>query len=258
MFTLFKAKPVVEPEVSQWLIEQYYQLFQAYGHQVFLTQSQLVLPTNEFFPASASSLSEIAQLSFIQVKQHAMLHHWPIDLRLGVGVQPTLPRLEFKHAFYGEKCQVISDYSEKNRIVLSGHEGAFSNPQTAISHLIMQLSQLMLQYSQEQPQQSVELPRIEVLASFLGFGVMLANTTYQFRGGCGSCYKPGANRQHGLSENEMIYALAMFCTLKKIPTAHACRHLKGYLRSVYKQSVKQLRRNSDFATLAKSINTTLP
>jgi len=213
-----------------------------------------VLPNNACFPSRVDSLSALAQSSFTQVKEHAKLAHWPIDLNLSNPLNaPSLPQLTFNQAYYGDACQVTSDFSQHNRIVLSGNVADFSNPQTAISHLIMQLSTVVLTYSEQDITVQQDLIRIELMASFLGFGVMLANTTYQFRGGCGSCYKPGANRQHGLSEEEMIYALALFCLLKEVPNKQVLPYLKGYLRGVFKQSLKQLKASEDFAALAKRI-----
>ena len=82
----------------------------------------------------------------------------------------------------------------------------------------------------------------EIVAIFMGFGVMMANSAYTFRGGCGSCYNAQANRQATLSEENVIFALALFCRLKGIKTADATRHLKGYLRTNFKQALKQIER----------------
>lgn len=255
MLSFFNSKPIIAPDVSEEILIAYSQMFERFGREVFLQQTELILPNDKFFPASAGSLAELAKNSFTQVKRHAKLEHWPIDLNLGSPLAaPTLPRLSFNQDYYGDNCQISTDFSQNNRISITSSSSDFSNPQTAISHMIMQLSAVMLTYTEQTEQRQLDLPRIELMASFLGFGVMLANTTYQFRGGCGSCYKPSANRQHGLSEEEMIYALAVFCLLKEIPSSQVLPYLKGYLRSVFKKSIKQLKANTQYEALASQVH----
>ena len=103
----------------------------------------------------------------------------------------------------------------------------------------------MLVYSGINTTKEQYIAMTELIATFLGFGVMLANTSYQFRGGCGSCYNAAANRQTGFSEEEMIYSLALFCQLKGIANKEVLPHLKSYLRTVYKKSVRDIVRNGD-------------
>ena len=79
-----------------------------------------------------------------------------------------------------------------------------------------------------------------MLAVYLGFGLMFANSAFTFRGGCGSCYNPNANRDAYLSEQEATYALAIFCVLKEIPNSMVTGHLKSHLRGFFKRAVKEI------------------
>ncbi|NIV31836.1 MAG: hypothetical protein GWN58_20820, partial [Anaerolineae bacterium] len=57
----------------------------------------------------------------------------------------------------------------------------------------------------------------EVVAVFLGFGVMMANTAFVARrGGCGSCGVP-VQRHSSLSQFDLTYALGLFSVLKGLP-----------------------------------------
>ena len=80
----------------------------------------------------------------------------------------------------------------------------------------------------------------ELLAGYLGFGLMFANSAYTFRGGCGSCYNPNANRDAYLTERQSTYVLAIFATLKNLPVASVSKHLKGHLRGFYKKAAKEI------------------
>jgi len=84
----------------------------------------------------------------------------------------------------------------------------------------------------------------EVLAHFSGFGLMLTNSAYTYRGGCGRCYNPRANRQASLSESESVYALALFCYLKQVPASAVFKYLKPHLKGSYKLALKQIKRRS--------------
>jgi hypothetical protein len=80
----------------------------------------------------------------------------------------------------------------------------------------------------------------EILSIFMGFGIMIANTAYTFRGGCGRCYDPRANRTAALSEDEAIYCLALFCHHKQITNKQVTALLKGYLRGRFRKARKQV------------------
>ena len=85
---------------------------------------------------------------------------------------------------------------------------------------------------------------------FMGFGVMLANSAYTFRGSCARCYNPRANRQASLSEAESVYALALFAHRKQIPRGDVFKHLKPYLKTSYKVAVRQIERRERALALA--------
>ena len=74
----------------------------------------------------------------------------------------------------------------------------------------------------------------------MGFGVIFANTAYQFKGGCGSCNNASLNRQAALTEPETVYALALFCVLKKEPIKQVKGHLKSHLRKDFVNAYKSI------------------
>ena len=74
----------------------------------------------------------------------------------------------------------------------------------------------------------------------MGFGVMMANSAYTFRGGCGSCFNAASNRQANLTENEIIFALAMFCKLKKITAKEGTLHLKKHFKRPFLTASRQI------------------
>jgi hypothetical protein len=93
----------------------------------------------------------------------------------------------------------------------------------------------------------------ELLAVYLGFGLMFANSAFTFRGGCGSCYNPAANRDAYLSEQEATYALAIFAVLKDISNSTVTGHLKSHLRGFYKKAVKEINQRTDDLTRLREV-----
>ncbi|MDP2560160.1 hypothetical protein [Psychrobium sp. 1_MG-2023] len=255
VFKFFSPAPIIEPDVSDWIFRQYEQLFHALGKEAFINSTELILPTNDYFPAKATSANELAYESFKAVQQHLGLAAWPLDLVIvpkPTGL--TLPQLEFNQALYGKECVVKTNYSENNRIAIPLTPQSFGSAQTAVANIVMSLCASVYYYAPIELEQTTESAQIELLATFMGFGLMLANTTYQFRGGCGSCYNPQANRHNSLSENEMVFSLALFCQLKGIPERKVLSFLKAYLKSPYKKSVKLIKQSEQFHSLVQQLN----
>lgn len=201
--------------------------------------------------------------------------HWPFKLNslVNVGldsqcqIQPSAQaELAIIHRNSFPKTLVIDELSgtfDTSVPVIMTEQPlhVFYNPQQTLkpedlsasyAHVIAQ--HLMIQSGQLPPGGSQFFAEAsEVLASMMGFGVLLTNSAYTFRGGCGSCYNAMANRQPALTELDNVFVLALFCRLKGISSAGATRYLKQHLRSSYKQALnqidKRLQQGSDFKQL---------
>ncbi len=72
----FQKKPLLDQPSIDWLFECF-DWFQAeFNQQVFLNETQLVQPTNAFFPGRESSVEGMATLIFTQTQAHACLKNW--------------------------------------------------------------------------------------------------------------------------------------------------------------------------------------
>jgi len=81
---------------------------------------------------------------------------------------------------------------------------------------------------------------IDLVACFMGFGVIFANTAYQFKGGCGSCNNRNLNRQAALPELETVYALALFSVIKGVDIKQVKKALKPHLYKPFRQANKEI------------------
>lgn len=80
MFSFFKRKPVLSDEDVTFQRETYKWLLKYFGGKDFYTHTQLVLPTDAFFPSHIASPDEAVTTTFLQVRQHAGMGVWPCAL----------------------------------------------------------------------------------------------------------------------------------------------------------------------------------
>ncbi|REL28922.1 hypothetical protein DXX93_12680 [Thalassotalea euphylliae] len=254
MLSLFQSKPLLDESTTHWIIDSYQWALTHFDAQEFKTNSQLVLPTSEFYPGRVSSVEEMAASVFEKTLAYAGMKNWPIKLISPAAYHQNpqyqqMPKLQFGEAIRGDTVQVFTqDFSQTananvhNHIYVSYNPNQINQPQDLVASYAQAFAAILIaQKGIEPPGGEKFLPQaIDLMASFLGFGVMFANTAYQFKGGCGSCYNKYANREVALPENEMVYCLALFTVLKNIEVKQVTQHLKSHLRGEFKKAVKEL------------------
>jgi hypothetical protein len=244
MFGLLKNKPVLDAESTQWMLDVYAWSLHNFDAEIFYQHTVLVEPSNRFFPGRENSELGMANLIFDRVKHYAAVSHWPTSVvdhascsipdseQIVIGGPLRLPD--------GSMDQSIS---QEKRLLIPYNPQQINNPEGLIATFAHTLAHYLGQMAKEPPPGGTEYwPHVtELLAIYLGFGLMFANSAYTFRGGCGSCYNANANRDAYLTEQQSVYALAIFGALKDIPDSAVTRNLKSHLRSFYKKAVKDIK-----------------
>lgn len=242
----FKPTPLLDDATKNWILDTFAWALSEFDLNVFKQDAQLILPIYEFYPGKVNSIEEMAQSVFEHTLKYAGMQHWPIKLVAPDKYQPnSMAKLSFKDGMRGAQSQVINtDYSEHSAtdILVSYNPSQINQPQDLVASFAQAFASILVTQRGELPPGGEEfVPQsVDLLACFMGFGVMFANTAYQFKGGCGSCYNKYANRQVALPEQEMLYCLALFSTLKNIPAKQVTTHLKSHLRSDFKKAMKEL------------------
>jgi len=255
MFGLFNTSPVLETDSSQWLFDAFAWALDNFDADYFYNETELVLPNNTFFPGRVDSPEGMANLIFDRVKAYTGISHWPTRL-VQDSYSPSLqaPKVEIKGALRGAGGITDDSVDDAHRLPILFNPQQISNPEGLISSFAHIIAHHLGQMANEPPPRGAEYwPHVtELLAIYSGFGVMFANSAFTFRGGCGSCYNPAANRDAYLSEREATYALAIFAVLKEIPNSAVTKHMKGHLRGVFKKAVKEIRdRDNDLQRLRR-------
>ena len=253
--TLFKAKPIIDEESKAWIFDTFAWCINQLDGDFFKKNSELILPNNTFYSGSSTSVEEMAKNIFVNTTKYTGMTAWPIRLVSAENFsQKPMPRLSFGSALRGENCKVNcqSNYEQGNEkippeIDIAFNSSQLNQPQDLIAYLVQIQASILVKQNDALPYatsppggQAVLAQTIDLVACFMGFGVIFANTAYQFKGGCGSCNNPNANRQSALPENETIHALALFCLLKCIKPNAVKPHLKSHLRKQFSLSYNAL------------------
>lgn len=240
---LGRSGPVLDEETILWQFDTFDWALRQFNAQVFYNETDLVLPDNSHFPGQAGSLDGMAQLIFDHVKRYAGVQHWPTQL-IEQNACGTLeaPTIQIEGDLRGNGGIVAVDVPDEHRLPIVYNEGMLSNPETIISSFAHTLAHYLGSMATETPPGGLEnWPHVtELLAVFMGFGVIFANDAYHFRAGCGSCSSAGVERENYLSQHDITYALAIFSALKSIPEKRVKGYLKKTLRGYFGKAMKDV------------------
>lgn len=243
MLGLFKSKILLDTSSVEWLFEAFCWSLENFDAGIFYRNTVLVLPDNRFFPGRADNAHGMACIIFDRVRQYAAVGHWPARLTdYNSCPAVSAPQIEIKAPLRDPSSEGVNPAPDQPHLLIPYNPQQINNPEAMIATFAHILAHYLAQMARTPPPGGTAYwpQATELLAVFLGFGVMFANSAFSFRGGCGSCYNPSANRDAYLSEQEATYSLAIFSVLKGIPNAIVTKQLKSHLRGFYRKAVKDI------------------
>lgn len=243
MLSIFKSKPLLATEEQNWVLDTFVWAFERFDGQYFLDKTEVILPNNHYFPDQVNSVFGMAQNVFNHVVNYAGMKNWPLKLVEPNQMQSVaFPNWQFAPRLRGDDAKLINDSMNEQVIYVSYNPNQINQPQDLVASFAQTLALILIHHGRELPPGGEALlPQVsELIAGFLGFGVMLSNTAYQFKGGCGSCFNAYANRQAALPEPELIFNLALIAKLKGENKNKILPHLKPHLRGMFKKADKAL------------------
>ena len=245
---LIKPKACLDEDSTLWLFDTFAWALRNLDARVFYAETILVTPSDQHFPGTVTSADGMANLIFNQVKEHAGVRHWPTDLKsIAEGRPVKSPKIEIEGALRGSKG-IMPAGEVVHRLPVRYDPHQLRNPEVLIADYAHLLAHYLGSMSKEAPPGGVEnWPHItEVVAVFMGFGLMMANSanTAKVRS-CGSCSGPAVERSNALSQYDITYALAIFCCLKEIPSKEVLVYLKKTLRPFYKKAAREVVRKTE-------------
>ncbi len=244
MFHWFQ-KQLISDAAADWIDECAVFVLQQGGPQAFWQHTRLIVPDVQDFPRKVSGPEPMAHYILGRVTELAGIAHWPwllVDARLAPAEPPQRLGLIPSERFREDQPAIVAT-AATTALQVPYIRDQLLKPQDLVASIAHTCAQHMLWQSQQTPPGGLEHfeQAAEVLATFLGFGIMLTNSAYTYRGSCASCYNPRANRQASLSESESIYALALFCHIRQEPVGTVFKYLKPHLKGSFKVALKQIR-----------------
>jgi len=240
LLSLLKRGSLLDEVYATWMFDVYGWSLRNFDASTFRDETLLVTPSNAHFPGRANNPEEMANLIFERVVAYAGLAHWPLKL-----LPPDLCLLE------ATSTSAIDPRVRGSRALSGGTRGAslpvtyepayVNNPEAMIAVFAHALAHYLGASATEPPPGGTEnWPQItELLAVFLGFGLMFANTALVFpRGGC--CGGQAVRRQAYVSQEDITYALAIFAALKGLPQKAVLKHLKKPLHGHFKRAFREV------------------
>ena len=253
MFPWLQRKPLLDEATVAWLLDVYAWALRHFDGEIFLNHTRLIAPNDQFFPGRADNPQAMAELIFGHVRGYAALAHWPcrvVPNHLQVGIS----RVVIDGALRRMEGEAPQDVAGTDGLMIPYIPDMVRNPEALIASFAHTLAHHLASLAPEPPPGGEEnRPHAtEVLAVFLGFGLMLANSALNVRiPRCGSCAPPPPDRQSWLSQYDTSYALAIFCALKGIPAGEVTRHLKPALRGWFRRALKEVQRDPRLAELTR-------
>ena len=243
------TRPIIDNPSAEMLRVTFEWFLDNFDREYFNTSTELVYPTRESFPDRANNEFDMAKSLCSRILKYAGLSHLPIKLvppQYLIHEMPPLLNIDTDTRGLHKFPASVQSLADGRTLEISFASAMMKKPMDLVGSMSKAIAQHYLYQSQKLPPMGVDGfdATSEVLSIFFGFGIMIANSAYTFRGSCARCYDPRANRTAALSEDEAVYCLALFCHYKKIENKHVTPYLKGYLRGSFKKARKQVRRDT--------------
>lgn len=243
MFNWFKTPQLISNEDANFHLETWKWLLKYYGGSHFFQNTQLILPTKDFFPTQVSSEEEVAEATFNSVKNHAGMQQWQCQLveqesDPNIHITPTIQLQNTQHSPAG-----TFQINQNQQAIISYHPMLIQQPEKLVATFAHELSHYLTAHTLEPPYGGWDNWEFatDITATFLGFGIFMANSAFHFEQFTTADSQGWQTSRTGyLSEEEHIFSLTIFLKLLNIPFAQAQNHLKPSLKKLLKLADKQL------------------
>ena len=243
MWNSQNQKSLLSEEDTFFQIECFKWLLKHFGGDDFYKYAQLVLPTEKYFPAFVNSSELAAQKTLEQVMKYAGMGNWPVTLRAqeedpNFQVASTITVQNAEHSPLG-----TFSVNENNEGIITYNPKIVAHPIQMIATFAHELSHYLTGTAPEPPPGGWENWEFatDIGATFLGFGIFLANAAFSFRQ-YSSVESVGweTSTSGYLTEAEHSYSLALFLRLKDIEPELALPHCDRNIKTFLKRALAEI------------------
>jgi len=240
------SRRLVDKEVAEWQFDSFAWLIDNFENQTGLTEAELWLPIPEHYP-EATELP-FAEHIFRLVKHQCGFNEGDIfELKAEEGrPDASLGGLAHIQTTGQTACgtyQLIPSKYGRPREIIRYDRGMEKNPSQLIATFAHELGHALHNRAHEPLDELPELYELftDLTAVFLGYGVFLSNTRFEFSQFSNTDTQGWQAKGVGyLPESDLIFATATFMAIKNIPISVAEPHLKPRLRKMLSKAFKQL------------------
>ncbi|SFS09050.1 hypothetical protein SAMN05216570_2505 [Dyella sp. OK004] len=247
MFGWFRKGTLLGSELTEWQFECFDWLLRHTGGIQALKQRSLVLPTPQAFPDRGLKGHAFAEAIFARVKQYAGMEGWPCELQAQEEDpnQLVAPALLVK----GSPSSPAGTFrATKSGALITYHPRQLGDPMSLVATFAHELAHYRTAGFEEPPPGGWEIwePATDLGAVFLGFGLFLANSRFNFSQHSDGQTMGWSWRQQGyVSEPEVLHMHAILSVLLDSPCGETLRYLKPALRGIYKRVYREVRGAAD-------------
>lgn len=228
---------------KEFQVETFKWLLKNFGGDDFYEKTDLVLPIQAHFPSNIDGLEDAVQETFATVKRHAGLENWICKLQaqeddINAIVAPTLVIQNAPVSPHG-----TFSLNDQQEVIITYNPALVTQPIQMVATFAHELAHYLTATAGEDPPGGWENWEFvtDIAATFLGFGVFMANSAFNFKQFTDTDSQGWQSNNNGyMSESEHVYALAIFIGLKDLPIDTALTHLKPHLRKLLKKALKEV------------------
>lgn len=240
---MFGSIRLVDRDVEAWIVEGFERLHEKLGAEKPLGQTPLVLPSPGIFIIEGETDREKAQSIFRKVAEFAGMADWHVELE---GFETAgMQQVSEYHFLTPQAAQAAGTFStEGNSVVIRYDLALVKQPQNLIATFAHELSHYLLAgYLPDSFEDQDHELLTDLTAVYMGFGVFLANTAFEFEGNQGFAGTGWVSRRTGyLSEDTLLAALALFVRLGAHDPGQAKPYLKSGLAKRFDKGLRQIDR----------------
>jgi len=244
VWRLFRKTKLLTPEDEYFQVECFRWLLTHFGGDHFFSDTVLVLPSSEYFPEQVHSPEQAVEATFKRVLKYADMEDWPVTLI----AQDEDPDIVVGESLLVQNVQPSPQgtfsVNSDNEVTITYNPALIANPSSLVATFAHELAHYLTATAPKAPPGGWDNWEFatDTAATFMGFGVFMANSAFNFRQ-FSSCGAVGwqTSRSGYLSEAEHSYALAIFLLLKNIDPTDVYPHCDPNIRKHLKTALSELK-----------------
>ena len=257
---MFGKPRLVDKHTEAWVIDRLAWILENLSAEKSVKSTQLILPKGEFFPDLPEDPKDRAEALFKKVAYYCAIEDWQVELECyqshqsrEVGPYWHLQPLEPSPAGYFE--------SQNNQVTIAFGDTLLDKPHHLIATFAHEIAHYVLAYCpwpEDFSEDDHELVT-DLTAVYLGFGVFLANSAFETEGRSDFLGQGWSTQSQGyLSEETLLFALALFLRIQDSDPDLALSGLKARLHKPFKKAMKQTESLDEDIAYLKSLDKEKP